>query len=395
MVVKGAWKRPLTAGGELGSDSWTSNPQYSLTFPAVPDSGLVKLSVTMTQDAEGGDGLAAVIGEFAIHVVRNPKVAADEVMPDAEVVAQCDYDNDSSIVVIEELDANAGPYYLVPSTLEKDEEAPFVISVICETPGADINLTAVVKTSELVLKAIAGDNLDELDHLLTMAKDKGLTRIHATRGLTYLRRRRKELALQAAIDSCDKDGNRFITYDEMVQLDLPLCIAALEAAIDGAPTVGAPPSLIERAEFIRSQLTSIPPMEQSMAAGEWEKLEQAIAAARAAKIDEPTIMPYLTAMRRLRAAARLHACLAKGEDGYTELQSYYNDAIAAELDGDDVAEALRILNALKDAQRYFDGSFEEWMGGSIDNELWVDNPIYTLTIGEQPLKVSLRYHHFV
>ena len=125
-----------------------------------------------------------------------------------------------------------------------------------------------------------------------------------------------------------------------------------------------PPSLIERSEYLLAQLLTVPPMMDASAAKDWHALDAAINAAKAAKVSENTIKPYLREMLQLRAAARLAACLAKGEDGYPELQACYDAALAAELDGDDVAEAKRILEALKDAQRSFHGAFERSSGGS-------------------------------
>ena len=70
-------------------------------------------------------------------------------------------------------------------------------------------------------------------------------------------------------------------------------------------------------------------------------------------------------------------------------QAYYDAALEVSLNNDDVVEAKRILDALKDAQRNFKGCFEKWHGGSFAGELWVDNPQYKLTIGDRPLSVSV------
>ena len=55
----------------------------------------------------------------------------------------------------------------------------------------------------------------------------------------------------------------------------------------------------------------------------------------------------------LRAKARLRECLEMGEDGYTELQSVYDDAVKAGLSGQDVDEAKELLELIKNAQRHF------------------------------------------
>jgi hypothetical protein len=47
------------------------------------------------------------------------------------------------------------------------------------------------------------------------------------------------------------------------------------------------------------------------------------------QVEEGVIEPFLKRMLILRAAARLRACLAKGEDGYTELQAMYAKGLAA------------------------------------------------------------------
>ena len=44
----------------------------------------------------------------------------------------------------------------------------------------------------------------------------------------------------------------------------------------------------------------------------------------------------------LRATARLKECLGMGEDGYTELQSVYDDALSAELGGHPVFGLLAV-----------------------------------------------------
>ena len=43
---------------------------------------------------------------------------------------------------------------MVKTTI-KDEKGPFKITVICETPGVNMDLRPVVKTGDLVLQAIS------------------------------------------------------------------------------------------------------------------------------------------------------------------------------------------------------------------------------------------------
>jgi hypothetical protein len=43
-------------------------------------------------------------------------------------------------------------------------------------------------------------------------------------------------------------------------------------------------------------------------------------------------------------------CLALGEEGYTELQSVYDDAVKAGLSGEDVDDAAKLLELIKNAQ---------------------------------------------
>ena len=52
------------------------------------------------------------------------------------------------------------------------------------------------------------------------------------------------------------------------------------------------------------------------------------------------------------------ACLAKGEDGYTELQAVYDDGLTVKLAGEEMAEAKRILELIKDSQRHYAGAFD-------------------------------------
>ena len=71
------------------------------------------------------------------------------------------------------------------------------------------------------MAAIKSDNLDELERLLDDAKEKGLRRVHGTKGQKYLRRRKKEKSIQAAIDSKGP-------------------VDALREALEGAADAGCP-----------------------------------------------------------------------------------------------------------------------------------------------------------
>ena len=239
------------------------------------------------------------------------------------------------------------------------------------------------------------DDLVELERLLDLAKAQSMTRVHATKGLKYLARRKKEIALKDAIATTDLDGDGTIDKVELTAMDdVAERVVIFQAALEGAREAYAPASLVEKAESLLTQLITVPPMAHASRAQDWQALEVAINAARASSISEDTIEPYMREMLSLRAAARLRACLAKGEDGYTELQACYDAGLAAELTGDGMAEAKRILEDLKNAQRYFQCSFDKWMGGGIEKEegegvmvpnpLWVDNPQFKLTTGATP-----------
>lgn len=158
----GAFQVPLSAGGEYGSASWLSNPQFLLTFPTQVESGIAKLSITMTEgggDAHAGGDVEELtevefFGEFALHAMANEALGAAEVLPGASVVGASEYSDGSSIVVIDAI-STGREYFLVPSTKVKDEQGPFKITVICETPGVNMDLRPVVKTGDLVLQAIS------------------------------------------------------------------------------------------------------------------------------------------------------------------------------------------------------------------------------------------------
>ena len=137
-------------------------------------------------------------------------------------------------------------------------------------------------------------------------------------------------------------------------------------------------------------------MKAADAENNWKQLDAAITQATKAGVDEPTIEPFRKRKVELRAKQRLTECLAMGEDGYTELQSVYDDAIKAGLSGADVDEAAKLLELIRNAQRHFVGSFENWMGGGyekpesdadgaplVDNQFWVDNPQFKLVMGTE------------
>ena len=210
-------------------------------------------------------------------------------------------------------------------------------------------LCPLLQVGDLVLGAIAGDDLVELESLLDMAKENDMIRIHATKGLRYLRRRKMEERLKAAVRAGGPPEE-------------------LQSALEGAVEASVPPSLIEKAQFLLAKLMAIKELAEADAASEWERLDRAIASARAAHVDEPSVAPYLPRMLKLRAASRLKACLGKGEDGYKSLQSMYDDAVSTGLDGADVDEAKRLLDLLANAQRFFRGTFDKWMGGRYDGE---------------------------
>lgn len=376
-TVKAAFQRPLCAGGSHGGDSWTSNPQFRVVVRGMNGEeppAFVKISITMV---EGGDEQATgtqaedYYGAFAVHVCRNKAgVESEEVLGDAEILAASEYDDDTTILTVGDVET-ASEFYIVASTKIEGEQGPFVINILCETPGADMDVARVVKTGDLVLQAIAADDLVELARLLELAKAKRLKRVHGTKGKNYLARRLKENALRAAVDAKGP-------------------VAALQEGLVGEPLkLGVPPSLVEQAEKLLARLLAIVAMEAADAEGAWEKLETAIASARTAKVEEPTIEPFLKRMLVLRAAARLRACLAKGEEGYTELQAMHDDGLTAGLEDADMAEAKRILDLIKDAQRHFNGKFESWMGGSKESGIgWVDNPQYKLTTADA-IKMSV------
>ena len=435
-VVNGEFKMPRAAGGNKEEPTWLQNPQFKLTFPSEVDSRIAKLSITMTEGG-GGDDDADYFEDYTVHICSNPPdVEADEAVPSSTVVATAAYDAETTILVIDELPTDK-TYYIVASTGTAGEVGPFKLNVICETIGVNMDLANVVKTGDLVLDAIAADDLPELERLMNMAKEKKLTRVHGTppsptkrdastwhhrhmapltwslllasrcsgaKGMKYLTRRKKEIALRAAIESTDTDGDGSVSADELKNIDdVAKRVAVFQEALEGAKEASVPPSLIEKAEGILAQLVAVPPMAQASADKDWQKLDAAITAARAAKVPEATIAPYQREMLQLRAAARLRACLAKGEDGYTELQACYDAALAAEMTGADVDEAKRLLEDLKNAQRYFTGVFEKWMGGGkekdecgegdevtaldatkVTNPLFVDNPQFKLTTGATP-----------
>jgi hypothetical protein len=232
-----------------------------------------------------------------------------------------------------------------------------VINLICETPGADLDLKAVVQVGDLVLQAIDDDDLIELERLLEMAKEKNLTRVHGNKGLKYLKRRKMELRLKAAIEA---NGP----------------VEELSAALEGATEANVPPSVVKSAEELLAKLKAIAEMRLADLAVDWARLEKAIHDARAVNVDEATIAPFLQNMLKLRASTKLRACLAAGEDGYPNLQAAYDNAVQAKLDSDegikDVAEAKRLLEALAKAQQFMHGKVDKWMGGGYEEAALVD-----------------------
>ena len=181
----GEFVKPFDSGGAFGGDDWLANPHFKVTFgegaPAT-----VKISMTCSEGRESED--TDYFGAFALHIVRMADISAHEAQPGFELITSSEYSMDTAVLTVEELDTARG-CFIIPSTQVKGEEGPFVINVICETPGADLILDPVVQVGDLVLKAINNDDLEELQRLLDMAKVKNMTRIHATKGMRYLKRR--------------------------------------------------------------------------------------------------------------------------------------------------------------------------------------------------------------
>ena len=376
-TVQTAFQTPHCAGGPFAGDTWTANPQFRVTLSgkdgaARPDK--VTISLTMAEGGEEeGTGTQAgdFFGQFAVHVcVNKDGKASEEVMDGCTVLGHSEYDDETAILTVPDIDSSQ-ELYIVPSTKIAGEDGPFVIRVLCETPGGVMNIERVVKTGDLVLQAIAADDLVELARLLDHAKAKGLQRVHGSKGKSYLARRLKENALRTAVDA----GGPLV---------------AVQEGLDGAAELGVAPSMVQQAQQLEKRLLAIAALESANAENAWEKLEAAISQARSALVDESIIKPFLRKMLELRAASRLRACLARGEDGYTELQAMYDEGLAVALMGDDMMEAKRILELVKDSQRHFNGHFEPWMGGSKDSVgTWVDNPHYKLTVGDTPMKMSI------
>ena len=393
-TATGAFEKPFDSGGAYGGDEWLSNPHFRITFASRGEDApsKAKISVTCAEGREGGDDEGDYFGAYAIHLVRNSNDYTNEAVPGFELIASTAYSTDTAIMTVDEVDCSQ-TYFLVPSTKIAGEEGPFTINVICETPHADLNLEPVEQVGDLVLQAIAADDLVELKRLLDMAKEKNLSRVHGAKGLKYLTRRTMEERIKSAIAA---NGP----------------VEELATSLEGAQEAHVPPSLIERAEVLLAQLKAIVELKAADESGDWKRLEKAIADARSAKVDEPTIEPYLKSMRKLRASAKLRACIEAGEDGYPKLQANYDDAVEAQLDTDqgikDIAEAKKLLEALANAQRFFQGTFDKWMGGGYDpsslkditSEVsaaetgltkWVDNPQFRLVLGASvgTLKMSV------
>ena len=382
----GEFAHPLTAGGPYEGDSWLANPQFCLTFPAEVESHTCKLSIIMIEGGDNSD--VQYFEDFGLHLVQNPAGSlAEEVAPDHKVVAKTEYDSETSILVLEALPTGDGArYYIVPSTKLAREVGPFKINFLCETPGVNMNVEAVVKTGDLVLEAMRKDDLAELERLLNFAKERKIQRVHAKRALLYLARRKKEMKLNKACEDADADHSGEVELSELKGLTGGIAdlVAAFQDGLDDAASLNVPPSLIEKSKAYLAQLLAMPPLVKASEDKDWQALDAAIHAAREGHLPERIIEPYMKEMLLLRSAARLRACLARGEDGFPELQSCYDAALATELKGADVDEAKRILDALKDAQRSFHGAFDQTSGGAKTNALWVDNPQYKLTIGTPP-----------
>ena len=240
-----------------------------------------------------------------------------------------------------------------------------------------------------MLAAMEADDLIELQRLLDMARHQGLTRVHEAKAVSYLARRRIETRLTSVCDEWPEQGSESMREQE------------LKAALEGSVAAHVSPSLIERAQALLACLSATEELRAADASGEWQRLDEAIRSARAANVPEATLVPHLKRMRERRAAVRLSACLAKGEDGYTALQATYEDALSVGLIGSDVQEARRLIALLADAQRFLQGQFEDWMGGGYPSEAedwvaletgaevgqglmhgWLDNPQYRLQVGD-------------
>ena len=387
----GAFSQPYDCGGAYGGKDWLGNPHFKVSFTdkeGSPDK--VRISITCAEGKGGGDD-TDYFGAFAVHVVRNAdKHRTREAQPGFELIASSEYSMDTAVLCVDDLDTSHA-FFLIPSTQVQGEEGPFVLNVICETPGADLVLEPVVQLGDCVLRAIGADDLDELERLLKEADEKNLTRVHRAKGRSHLRRRRAEVQLSFALDGPIASKER---------------IAALRAGLEGVTEAGVPPSLVERAERLLARLVALQDLAAADEAGEWEGLDRAINSASAAEVEEEIIAPYRKRMCELRASTRLSACLAKGEEGYPVLQAAFDEACAAGLVGADIDEAGKILKFLANSQRFFRGQFEPWMGGgygggaasrlptssmplaangpALNGELprWIDNPQYRLVVGD-------------
>ena len=168
--IKGEFnKKANTAGGGHGTANWNNNPQFYCHFKeGGPET--VKISFSL-KEGGGADG-EEFFGPFTLHVLRNQAAdKGEEAMPEAEVLAAGEYDEESTILTIDELDSSK-PFVICPSTQVEGEEGPFVLNILVETIGADVTVTPVVKVGELVMAAIKSDNLDELERLLDDAKER-------------------------------------------------------------------------------------------------------------------------------------------------------------------------------------------------------------------------------
>lgn len=352
----------------------------------------VRISITCVEgegDADGKDNF----GAFALHVVRMPgNPSAHEAQPGFELLASSEYSYDTAVLTLDDLDC-AGGCFIIPSTQVAGEEGPFTLNVLCETPHADLVLEPVVQIGDLMLQAIAADDLTGLQKLLDRAKKLDVARVQAIKGQDYLSRRKFEERLRGAV------------------VAQPPSMQALQLCLRGASEANVPPSLLERAEALLATLLAAQELDEARKSGDWERMDRAINGARLAKVAESKVEPYVRPMLEARGAARLRTCLAKGEDGYTTLQACYDDAVLMGLGSSaDAKEAELLLTFLSNSQRFLRGEFAPWMGGGYQLHepmsrvgtapaagvrlgagqqadtaaklpRWLDNPQYKLVIG--------------
>ena len=141
----GAFSQPYDCGGAYGGKDWLGNPHFKVSFTdkeGSPDK--VRISITCAEGKGGGDD-TDYFGAFAVHVVRNAdKHRTREAQPGFELIASSEYSMDTAVLCVDDLDTSHA-FFLIPSTQVQGEEGPFVLNVICETPGADLVLEPVVQ----------------------------------------------------------------------------------------------------------------------------------------------------------------------------------------------------------------------------------------------------------